>query len=170
MIESLFAGDLTELFGIREGGRIVINEYKSRSQRLSGRTCDDIPKIYAKIIKTLSESSVKCCPSALNLHIINPVNLTIPISCEVPDETDISGKRRILGVITLDIVRAKTFIEEIVPGNKALCRTIAELPPAHPANPARMTHRNEAQVFISFQIKFTISDSILRASQGEMMV
>ena len=115
VIESLFAGDLTVLFEIREGRRIEINESKCihqlRSQRSSGMTCDDIPKIYAKIIKTLSESYVKCCPSARNLVIINPVNFTIPISCEVPDKTNISGRRRILGVITLDIVRAKTFID-----------------------------------------------------------
>ena len=115
-------------------------------------------------------SHVKCCPKALNLVIINPVNFTIPISCEVPDEADISERRRILGVITLYIVLTITLIEAIVPVNKSLYRTIAKLPPAHPANPARMTHRNEAQVFISFQIKFTIIDSILRASQGEMMV
>ena len=143
MIESLFAGDLTVLFDIREGGRIVINESKcihqSRSQRLSGRTCDDIPKMYAKIIKTLSESYVECCPNALNLVIINPVNFTILISCEVPDEADISERRRILGVITLYIVLTMTLIEAIVPVNKSLYRTIAKLPPAHPANPARMT-------------------------------
>lgn len=47
------------------------------------------------------------------IHIIsNPVNSTIPIAAEVLKAAGVYDPRRLMGVTTLDIVRANTFVAE----------------------------------------------------------
>lgn len=47
------------------------------------------------------------------LNIIsNPVNSTVPIAAETLKKLGVYDKRKVLGVTTLDVVRAKTFYAE----------------------------------------------------------
>ena len=76
-------------------------------------TRDDLFNINAGIVKTLVEASAEVCPGALLNIISNPVNSTVPIAKTVYDAKGISGAAsRIMGVTTLDIVRANTFLAE----------------------------------------------------------
>ena len=44
--------------------------------------------------------------------ISNPVNSTVPITAEVFKAAGVYDKRKVLGVTTLDVVRANTFVAE----------------------------------------------------------
>lgn len=77
--------------------------------RKPGMTRDDLFKINAGIVKSLVEACGKHCPGALLNIISNPVNSTVPIAAEVLRKLGVYDERRLLGVTTLDVVRAKTF-------------------------------------------------------------
>lgn len=49
-----------------------------------------------------------CCQALVNM-ISNPVNSTVPIAAEVFKKAGTYDERRLFGVTTLDVVRAKTF-------------------------------------------------------------
>ena len=49
------------------------------------------------------------CPKALVAVISNPVNSTVPIVAEVLKAHGVYDPRRVLGVTTLDVLRANTF-------------------------------------------------------------
>ena len=78
--------------------------------RKPGMTRDDLFNINASIVRTLCEGVAKCCPKAV-VHIIsNPVNSTVPIAAEVFKRAGVYDPRRLMGVTTLDVVRANTFV------------------------------------------------------------
>lgn len=55
---------------------------------------------------------ISCRPQAV-LHIIsNPVNSTVPIAAEVLTRAGVYDPRKLMGVTTLDVVRANTFVAE----------------------------------------------------------
>ncbi|RRT35541.1 hypothetical protein B296_00050461 [Ensete ventricosum] len=78
--------------------------------RKPGMTRDDLFKINAGIVRTLCEGVAKCCPHAIVNLISNPVNSTVPIAAEVFKNAGIYDPKRLLGVTTLDVVRANTFV------------------------------------------------------------
>jgi len=80
--------------------------------RKPGMTRDDLFKINAKIVKGLAEACAKYCPKAMILIITNPVNSTVPIVSEVFKKAGVYDARRIVGVTTLDVLRANTFVAE----------------------------------------------------------
>nr|ADQ00372.1 glyoxysomal malate dehydrogenase [Sequoia sempervirens] len=82
--------------------------------RKPGMTRDDLFKINAGIVRTLCEGVAKCCPNALLNIISNPVNSTVPIAAEVLKKAGVYNPKRLLGVTTLDVVRANTFVAEVV--------------------------------------------------------
>ena len=51
---------------------------------------------------------------ALLAVVTNPVNSTVPIACEVFKKAGLPNPTGIFGVTTLDVVRANTFVAEIV--------------------------------------------------------
>ena len=53
-------------------------------------------------------------PKAFVLVISNPVNSTVPIVAEVFKKHNVYDPKRIFGVTTLDVVRASTFVAEIL--------------------------------------------------------
>ena len=73
-------------------------------------TRDDLFKINAGIVKTLCEGIAKCCPNAIVNLISNPVNSTVAIAAEVFKKAGTYDPKRLLGVTTLDVVRANTFV------------------------------------------------------------
>ncbi|GIL84669.1 hypothetical protein Vretimale_14527 [Volvox reticuliferus] len=80
--------------------------------RKPGMTRDDLFKINAGIVRDLVEAVGKHCPGALLNIISNPVNSTVPIAAEQLKRMGVYDKRKIMGVTTLDVVRAKTFYAE----------------------------------------------------------
>eukprot|EP00898_Chlorokybus_atmophyticus_P006998 jgi/Chlat1/729/Chrsp104S01214 len=80
--------------------------------RKPGMTRDDLFNINAGIVKGLSEAIAKHCPGALINMISNPVNSTVPIASEVFKKAGTYDRRRLFGVTTLDVVRARTFYAE----------------------------------------------------------
>lgn len=82
--------------------------------RKPGMTRDDLFNINAGIVKTLCEAIAKCCPKAIVNIISNPVNSTVPIAADVFKKAGVFDPKRVLGVTMLDVVRANTFVAEIM--------------------------------------------------------
>lgn len=81
--------------------------------RKPGMTRDDLFKINAGIVRTLCEGIAKSCPGAIVNLISNPVNSTVAIAAEVFKKAGTYDPKRLLGVTTLDVVRANTFVVRI---------------------------------------------------------
>ncbi|KAL4366821.1 hypothetical protein GQ457_05G008030 [Hibiscus cannabinus] len=82
--------------------------------RKPGMTRDDLFNINAGIVMTLCEGIAKCCPKAIVNLISNPVNSTVPIAAEVFKKAGTFDPKRLLGVTMLDVVRANTFVAEVL--------------------------------------------------------
>ncbi|CAI7853310.1 unnamed protein product [Closterium sp. NIES-53] len=78
--------------------------------RKPGMTRDDLFKINAGIVKTLCQGIAKHCPRAIVNIISNPVNSTVAIAAEVFRRAGTYDPRKLMGVTTLDVVRANTFV------------------------------------------------------------
>ncbi|CAD6237664.1 unnamed protein product [Miscanthus lutarioriparius] len=90
-----------------EGSDVVI--IPAGVPRKPGMTRDDLFNINAGIVKNLSAAIAKYCPNALVNMISNPVNSTVPIAAEVFKKAGTYDEKKLFGVTTLDVVRAKTF-------------------------------------------------------------
>eukprot|EP00894_Picocystis_sp_ML_P002452 jgi/Pico_ML_1/52969/g3598.t2 len=93
-----------------EGTEVVV--IPAGVPRKPGMTRDDLFSINAGIVKGLVEACGKHCPKALITIISNPVNSTVPIAAETLKAMGVYDPKRVLGVTTLDIVRANTFVAE----------------------------------------------------------
>lgn len=80
--------------------------------RKPGMTRDDLFNTNAGIVKGLAEACAKNCPDAMFLVISNPVNSTVPIFAETMKKHGVYNPKKLFGVTTLDVVRAKTFVSE----------------------------------------------------------
>jgi len=78
--------------------------------RKPGMTRDDLFAINAGIVKNLITGCATACPKACILVIANPVNSTVPIAAEVLKAHGVYDPKKLMGVTTLDICRAKTFV------------------------------------------------------------
>ena len=78
--------------------------------RKPGMTRDDLFGINAGIVKTLAEGVAEHCPGAIVGVISNPVNSTVPVFAEVLKQAGCFDPKKLLGVTTLDVVRANTFV------------------------------------------------------------
>eukprot|EP00667_Euglena_gracilis_P021877 EG_transcript_24127 len=76
-------------------------------------TRDDLFNINAGIVKSIVEAAAEACPKACLLIISNPVNSTVPIAAEVLKKKGVFDPKKVIGVTTLDVTRAKTFIGEL---------------------------------------------------------
>jgi malate dehydrogenase len=91
--------------------------------RKPGMTRDDLFKINAGIVKDLATGIAKTAPKAFILVISNPVNSTVPIVAEVLKKFGVFDPKRLFGVTTLDVVRASTFVAEVL-GNLSLAKDV----------------------------------------------
>ncbi|KAI0312788.1 NAD-malate dehydrogenase [Amylostereum chailletii] len=82
--------------------------------RKPGMTRDDLFKINAGIVRDLATGIATYAPKAFVLVISNPVNSTVPIVAEVFKKHGVFDPKRLFGVTTLDVVRASTFVSEIL--------------------------------------------------------
>ncbi|KAJ7686778.1 lactate/malate dehydrogenase [Mycena rosella] len=82
--------------------------------RKPGVNRDDLFKINGGIVKDLATGIASFAPKAFVLVISNPVNSTVPIVAEVFKKHGVYDPKRIFGVTTLDVVRASTFVAELI--------------------------------------------------------
>lgn len=75
-------------------------------------TRDDLFNTNATIVADLVSACAKNCPRAVIAIIANPVNSTVPIASEVMKAYNVYDEKKIIGVTTLDVVRAATFVAE----------------------------------------------------------
>ena len=78
--------------------------------RKPGMTRDDLFNINAGIVHALAVAVAQHCPKAVLNIISNPVNSTVPIAAEVLKAAGVYDPKKLLGVTTLDVVRANTFV------------------------------------------------------------
>merc|ERR1712127_20779 len=80
--------------------------------RKPGQTRDDLFKINAGIAQEVVEACAKHCPDAVVALIVNPVNSIVPAMAELYKKKGLDPKK-IVGVTTLDAVRANKFVSEV---------------------------------------------------------
>ncbi|CAH2052702.1 unnamed protein product, partial [Iphiclides podalirius] len=81
--------------------------------RKPGMTRDDLFNTNASIVRDLAACIAQQSPKAIVAIITNPVNSMVPIASEVLKKAGVYDPARVLGVTTLDVVRAAAFIGEI---------------------------------------------------------
>lgn len=84
--------------------------------RKPGMTRDDLFKVNADIAKGLVEACAKYCPEAILGMIVNPVNSVVPAMAELYKKKGLDPMK-IVGITTLDVVRANKFVGEITGKN-----------------------------------------------------
>merc|ERR1719443_447343 len=80
--------------------------------RKPGQDRKDLLDINCNIAKGTVEACAKHCPNAVVGLIVNPVNSVVPAMCELWKAAGLSPKK-IVGISTLDVVRANKFVQEI---------------------------------------------------------
>jgi len=84
--------------------------------RKPGMTRDDLFKVNADIAKGIVEACAKYCPQAVLGMIVNPVNSVVPAMAELYKKKGLDPLK-IVGITTLDVVRANKFVGESVGKN-----------------------------------------------------
>merc|ERR1712070_972597 len=80
--------------------------------RKPGQDRKDLLNINCNIAKGTVEACAKYCPNAVLGLIVNPVNSVVPAMCELWKKAGLNP-RKVVGITTLDIVRANKFVQEI---------------------------------------------------------
>jgi len=80
--------------------------------RKPGMDRKDLLTVNADIAKNIVEACAKFCPEAVVALIVNPVNSVVPAMCELWKKKGLNPKK-IVGVTTLDVLRANKFVHEI---------------------------------------------------------
>ncbi|CAF0932533.1 unnamed protein product [Adineta ricciae] len=80
--------------------------------RKPGMTRDDLFNTNATIVADLVSACAKNCPRAIIAIIANPVNSTVVIAAEILKANNVYDEKKVIGVTTLDVVRAATFVAE----------------------------------------------------------
>ena len=104
-----YAGDAELGAALKDADVVII---PAGVPRKPGMTRDDLFAINGGIVKGLVEAIADNCPNAMINMISNPVNSTVPIAAEVLKAKGKYDARKLFGVTTLDVVRAKTFYAE----------------------------------------------------------
>ena len=68
----------------------------------------------ASVVGPLIQSCGIVCPKALIMIVSNPVNALVPFAAEILKKQDSFDARRLFGVTTLDVIRAETFLAEML--------------------------------------------------------
>ena len=80
--------------------------------RRPGITRDDLFTFNAKIVATLATVCAKFCTGAYFLVITNPVNSLVPLFATILENAGAYNPRRLFGITTLDVIRARKFIAD----------------------------------------------------------
>ncbi|OOR98475.1 malate dehydrogenase [Haemophilus paracuniculus] len=81
--------------------------------RKPGMTRADLFNINAGIVRDLVAKAAKYAPNACIGIITNPVNTLVAVAAEELKKAGVYDKRKLFGVTTLDVIRAKTFVAEL---------------------------------------------------------
>merc|ERR1712151_1284278 len=84
--------------------------------RKPGMTRDDLFKVNADIAKKIVDACAKFCPEAVLGMIVNPVNSVVPAMAELYKKKGLDPLK-VVGITTLDVVRANKFVGEITGKN-----------------------------------------------------
>merc|ERR1711935_255316 len=163
-----FTGD--ELNKALDGCDVVV--IPAGVPRKPGMTRDDLFNINAGIVKTLITGCAEACPDACILVISNPVNSTVPIAASVLQQKGVYNPKKLMGVTTLDVCRARTFVanakgldinEVNVPvvGGHAGTTIVPLLSQAEPT----VTFTDEERDALSHRIAFG-GDEVVKAKAG----
>merc|ERR1712127_1004390 len=79
--------------------------------RKPGMTRDDLFGVNAGIARGIVEACAKFCPEAVLGMIVNPVNSVVPVMAELYKKKGLDPMK-IVGITTLDVVRANKFVGE----------------------------------------------------------
>ena len=143
--------------------------------RKPGMTRDDLFAINAGIVKTLVQGVAKSCPNACTLVISNPVNSTVPVAAEVLKKAGVYDPKKLFGVTTLDVTRARTFVANMmgsdvdtvdvpVVGGHAGTTIVPLLSQAVPADTASFDEK--ARDALVHRIMFGASPTLLCRARG----
>lgn len=80
--------------------------------RKPGQDRKDLLNVNANIAKRTVEAVAKHAPNAVVGLIVNPVNSVVPAMCELWKKAGLNPAK-IVGISTLDVVRANKFVQEI---------------------------------------------------------
>jgi len=83
--------------------------------RKPGQDRKDLLNINCDIAKGTVEACARYCPNAVVALIVNPVNSVVPAMCELWKKAGLDS-RKIVGISTLDVVRANKFVQELTGG------------------------------------------------------
>ena len=82
--------------------------------RKPGMSRDDLFQINAKVVFGLATAVAQHAPNAWLLVVTNPVDATVPIALEAMRKQGAGNDRKVIGVTSLDAVRAKKFVGDAV--------------------------------------------------------
>lgn len=105
-----YAGEENLAAALKDAHMVLITAGVARKP---GMTRADLFNINGNIIKNLVEKVAEVCPDACVGIVSNPVNTLVPLAAEVLRKKGIYDKRKLFGVSTLDVVRAKSFVSEL---------------------------------------------------------
>merc|ERR1712129_197163 len=140
--------------------------------RKPGMTRDDLFAVNAGIVKNLITGVAEACPNACILVISNPVNSTVPIAASILKAKGVYNPKKLMGVTTLDVCRARTFVanakgldidKTIVPvvGGHAGTTIVPLLSQAEPL----VTFTDEERAALTHRIMFG-GDEVVQAKAG----
>ena len=105
-----YAGEENLAVALKDAHMVLITAGVARKP---GMTRADLFNINGNIIKNLVEKVAEVCPDACVGIVSNPVNTLVPLAAEVLRKKGVYDKRKLFGVSTLDVVRAKSFVSEL---------------------------------------------------------
>ncbi len=105
-----YAGEENLAAALKDAHMVLITAGVARKP---GMTRADLFNINGSIIKNLVEKVADVCPDACVGIVSNPVNTLVPLAAEVLRKKGVYDKRKLFGVSTLDVVRAKSFVSEL---------------------------------------------------------
>lgn len=105
-----YAGEENLAAALKDAHMVLITAGVARKP---GMTRADLFNINGNIIKNLVEKVAEVCPDACVGIVSNPVNTLVPLAAEVLRKRGVYDKRKLFGVSTLDVVRAKSFVSEL---------------------------------------------------------
>lgn len=105
-----YAGEENLAAALKDAHMVLVTAGVARKP---GMTRADLFNINGNIIKNLIERVADVCPNACIGIVSNPVNTLVPLAAEVLRKKGVYDKRKLFGVSTLDVVRAKSFVSEL---------------------------------------------------------
>ena len=97
LVDALANADIV----IHTAGYAVIPGFTSR---------DDLFQRNAVVTSELAKEYARICPSAVMLVLANPINGIVPFTAELLRSYGAFNAKKLIGVTTLDVVRAETFV------------------------------------------------------------